>query len=603
MDHDTNPSGAPLVPGLVLGPLLGRGGHGSVWRARDAVTGDVVAVKVGRRPDDAHAAREAALLARVDHPHVVRLRNVVECPDGTRALVLDLAGGGSLRDLVAARGVLTAGETVTLAVGLGRTLADLHALGLVHGDLTPGNVLLTDDGRPLVADLGVSGVLGARDPAGQVWGTPGFADPADLPATDPARDVHALGAVVRFCLTGSASGSGGDAAGGAAERGRDALLALADLATAADPARRPDAAEVARVAWAAATAVPLRLVGTDDVRGPGGSGPGGSGPGGSEPGGSDPQGPSSRRPDGHGPHRVTGRLTPSRRAQPVDPVTAAGRAAAAALAGPASAPAADPAAARAQRDLVTAALLGRDADTPLAGDVTRRIRQSARTEADRRRAAEEAVAQRRRARVRRAARTGGVLAGAVVVGGAVAVAATTWLVDAPVRSREGGDGATRPAPSRPVGPGAVPPAGTRAAAAARPASGQLVRTVERLAAARARALRAGTDSALGAVDEAGSPAQAADRALLDRLAAAGVRLDGLRFTVTGVRVVDGPGAGAGGATGGAVTVEARVATSAHRQVRADGSVQRRVPAGAARRVRLVLVETAAGWRVRSVTAA
>ena len=156
---------------------------------------------MGRRPDDARTAREAALLARVDHPHVIRLRNVVECPDGTRALVLELAAGGSLAALVAARGRLGAGETVTVAVGLARTLADLHALGLVHGDLTPGNVLLAGDGRPLVADLGVAGVLGSA--GGERWGTAGFADPADGPADDPARDVHALGALVRFCLTGS----------------------------------------------------------------------------------------------------------------------------------------------------------------------------------------------------------------------------------------------------------------------------------------------------------------------------------------------------------------------------------------------------------------
>lgn len=573
VDHDTNPSDAPLVPGLVLGALLGRGGHGSVWRARDAVTGEVVAVKVGRRPDDAHVAREAALLARVDHPHVVRLRNVVECPDGTRALVLDLAGGGSLRALVAARGALSAGETVTVAVGLGRTLADLHGLGLVHGDLAPGNVLLTDDGRPLVADLGVSGVLGARpDPAGDGWGTTGFQDPADVPATDPARDVHALGALVRFCLTGAAGGGGTDGGGadgggadavaGAADPGRDALLALADLATDPDPARRPDAAEVARIAWAAATAAPLLLV---------------------------PDRPAADAVPGsaHGPDRLSGRLTAAGPAVPVDPV------------------------ARPHRDLVTAALLGRDVDAPLAGDVTRRIRQTAHAQTRRRQEAADAAALRRRTRVRRAARTAGVLAGAVVVGGAVAVAAATWLVDAPSPARPAGGQERTPAPTtRPAG--ATPTAGVRSAAVrpapAGPASAQVVRAVERLAAARARALRAGTPVALAAVDETGSAAEAADRALLDRLAVAGVRLDGLRFTVTGVRVVDGRGAsgdaGATGPAGGAVvTVEARVATSAHRQVRADGSVVRRVPAGASRRVRLVLVGTSAGWRVRSVSPA
>ncbi len=535
----------PVVPGLVLGRLLGRGAHGTVWEARDPVTGDRLAVKVGRRPDDARTTREAALLARVEHPHVVRLRNLVECPDGTRALVLELAGGGSLAGLVAARGRLGAGETVTVAVGLARTLADLHALGLVHGDLTPGNVLLADDGRPLVGDLGVAGVLGRAD--GERWGTAGFADPADGPADDPARDVHALGAVVRFCLTGSPDADAGPAGGhptGAAADGTagatsdatvDALLALADLCTGDRPDRRPDAAEVARLAWAAGPAAPVRLV------------------------------------------RSAGDTAPD-----------------------------DAGAARAReaRDRVTAALLGRSDAGPGAVEVTRRVRDAARSAADRQAAAAEAGRERRRRRLRRAVRTGTVLAGAVGVGGLVAVLAAAWLVD----DRPGAPGA-RPGPAGPSQPSGTGPSGERPSAAppvsgagaaspggaARPAPTAVVRAVERLAAARAEALGSVSVEGLRSVDETGSPALAADRALVDRLAARGLRLAGLRFTVSRVRVVR--------AEGPTLTVTARVATSAHRQVGTDGAVVTRVPAGAPRPVRLVLVETADGWRVRSVAPA
>ncbi|WP_158220353.1 serine/threonine-protein kinase [Kineosporia sp. A_224] len=550
MDHDSSAFGAssvpssvpPLVPGLVLGRLLGRGAHGTVWEARDPVTGDRVAVKVGRRPDDARTTREAALLARVDHPHVVRLRNLVECPDGTRALVLELAGGGSLAGLVAARGRLGPGETVTVAVGLARTLADLHALGLVHGDLTPGNVLLADDGRPLVGDLGVAGVLGRAD--GERWGTTGFADPADGPADDPARDVHALGAVVRFCLTGSPDAGTGPAAGhpagGTAGATADALLALADLCTGDRPDRRPDAAEVARLAWTAGPAEPLRLVAAGAA--------------------------ADAAPDDAGAART-----------------------------------------RQARDQVTAALLGRSDAGPGATDVTRRVRDAARSAADRQAAAAEAGREHRRRRVRRAVRTGLVLGGAVGVGGLVAVLAATWLVDdrtGPAGPRSGPSGSqpsgsqpqgAQPPGARTAGPG-LPGAGTSSGAGpSRPAPAAVARAVERLAAARAAAFGSASVAGLGTVDEAGSPALAADRALVDRLAARGLRLTGLRFTVSRVRVVraDGP----------TVTVTARVATSAHRQVGADGAVVARVPAGAARPVRLVLVETADGWRVRSVAPA
>ncbi|HEX2809567.1 MAG TPA: protein kinase, partial [Kineosporiaceae bacterium] len=180
-------AGSPHVPGVVMLRLLGVGGHGEVWLAEDLVSGDQVAVKVrrdqaaslpaprgegprgvGPGDDSADSAqqaaarlnREVALLRRIDHPHVVRLRRVVDLPGGARALVMDHAAGGSLADLVAIRGPLEATEAATLSVPLARTLADLHERGLVHGDLTPSNVLFTADGRPMIADLGCAVVLG-----------------------------------------------------------------------------------------------------------------------------------------------------------------------------------------------------------------------------------------------------------------------------------------------------------------------------------------------------------------------------------------------------------------------------------------------------------
>ena len=215
------------MPGLRLERILGRGGHAEVWEAVDVGSGERVAVKLRRAPaaarsgsgprprdrgrDDAagggvpeaaqRLAHEIALLRRIDHPHVVRLRRVLDLPDGSRAMVLDHAAGGSLAALVRSRGRLRPGEVSTLLIALARALADLHGRGLVHGDLSPGNVLFTGDGRPLLSDLGLASVLGA-DPQEATWGTPGFVDPAPLPAGDPARDVWGLGAVAWFALTG-----------------------------------------------------------------------------------------------------------------------------------------------------------------------------------------------------------------------------------------------------------------------------------------------------------------------------------------------------------------------------------------------------------------
>lgn len=476
MDH-ADPTGGPgprppLVPGLVLGRLLGSGAHGRVWAARDPATGEQVAVKV--LAADA-ADREPALLARVAHEHVVRLRNVVDCPDGSRALVLDLAAGGSLAALLSARGPLGAGECVTVAVALARTLADLHARGLAHGDVSPGNVVLAADGRPLLTDLGAAALVG--DTAPTRWATAGFADPRPGPAADPARDVHALGMVLRACLAGPGGATTGD-------DGSARLLSVADLCTDPDPARRPDAAEVARLVWDAAPARPVRLP-------PAGGGPS-AGP--------DPQ--------------LAGMLPWA--------------------AGPA----------------------------PGAQDVTRRIRESARSAARSAAQAAQERRERRRRRVRRVAvRAVGVFAAAAAVVALVAGGAA-------VLRAAGGDA---------------------------PDDAQVAAAVGQLAQARAQAFGSASRAALTGVAEPGSPALAADTALVERLAADGLRLEGLSFTVDDVAVERRARA--------AVTVTATVTTSAHRRVRADGRVAASVPAGAPQRVRLVLVRHDAGWWVRSAAPA
>jgi len=120
-------NGARLhVPGYILEARLGGGGSGQVWRARVGATSELVALKrvpIAGGADQARAARaEAAMLATLDHPHLVKLHDVVSVPDAL-VLVLDLAAGGSLADLVAARGRVTAGEAVTAMSAVGGALA------------------------------------------------------------------------------------------------------------------------------------------------------------------------------------------------------------------------------------------------------------------------------------------------------------------------------------------------------------------------------------------------------------------------------------------------------------------------------------------------
>ena len=150
------------LPGFVIGELLGSGNSSEVWAARIAATGERVALKrvALTEPDALRAARtEAALLTALDHPHLIRLHALIPTPDAA-VLVLDLADGGSLADLLARRGRLAVGEVVTALAPIGAALACAHQHGVLHGDVTPGNVLFTAIGLPMLADLGVGRIVG-----------------------------------------------------------------------------------------------------------------------------------------------------------------------------------------------------------------------------------------------------------------------------------------------------------------------------------------------------------------------------------------------------------------------------------------------------------
>jgi hypothetical protein len=198
---------APVVPGYRMEELLGRGGSGEVWRAVPRSGGPAVAVKLLVEGDAERQAREAALLGELDHPHLVRLHEVVHEPrrggQPRVALVLDLLAGGSLAALLSRRGRLRPGEVVTALAPVAAALAHAHERGVVHGDLSPGNVVFTAEGRPVLTDLGVARVLGEQA-AGEV--TPAYVDPtvARGGAPGPASDVFGVAAAAFHALTGVA---------------------------------------------------------------------------------------------------------------------------------------------------------------------------------------------------------------------------------------------------------------------------------------------------------------------------------------------------------------------------------------------------------------
>ncbi|TQM62955.1 serine/threonine protein kinase [Humibacillus xanthopallidus] len=254
------------MPGHRVESVLGRGASGTVWQGRDAM-GQAVAIKVahevGWLADEDATRTEAHVLMAVRHEHLVTLRDVVAMADGRVALVFDLVIGASVRSTVSARGRLRPGETVTVVTPMCEAVEALHGAGGLHGDISPSNVMLTADGKPLLLDLGAARLAGAS-PDAPIHGTEGFLAPEVRQGFAPteASDVFSLGALAWFCLTGNGA--------------PDTMLRLdpevirshvgsqlAEVIGACidpDPARRPSAPEAARLFYEAAPAEAVEVV-------------------------------------------------------------------------------------------------------------------------------------------------------------------------------------------------------------------------------------------------------------------------------------------------------------------------------------------------------
>ncbi len=191
---------------------LGRGGMGVVWRARDERLGRDVALKVLHSwvADDAELRerfdREASALARLEHPNVVRLYDVLE-DRGQTVLVLELVEGDGLHHLVAGR-VLGWDDARRYCGPVAAGLAHAHARGVVHRDLTPSNVLVErGTGRVVVTDFGLARLVRSSTSApvsGVLAGTPEYWAPEQATGepTGPATDLYALGCILFHLLSG-----------------------------------------------------------------------------------------------------------------------------------------------------------------------------------------------------------------------------------------------------------------------------------------------------------------------------------------------------------------------------------------------------------------
>jgi serine/threonine protein kinase len=143
--------------GYVLGEEIGRGGFARVHVAEPVGGGDAVAIKVAVRPELVAALRsEGQLLRRLESPYFVRILEEVVDADPPYAVLEYCAGGDLRRHMEEAGGRLAPAEVERLLTPVLEGMAFAHEEGIVHGDLKPENVLLTADGAPKIADLGLS---------------------------------------------------------------------------------------------------------------------------------------------------------------------------------------------------------------------------------------------------------------------------------------------------------------------------------------------------------------------------------------------------------------------------------------------------------------
>jgi serine/threonine protein kinase len=190
---------------------VGRGGMGSVWLCRDDKLGREVAVKqVGGLPGEssmhlARALREARHSAALNHPNVVAIFDALEEGDHVW-LVMEYVPSRTLSEIIRADGPLSPVRAARIAAQVADGLAAAHALGTVHRDVKPSNILVRDDDRALIADFGIARTVGQEQltRSGMVTGTPVYFAPelARGGEPSPASDVWALGVSLYAAVEG-----------------------------------------------------------------------------------------------------------------------------------------------------------------------------------------------------------------------------------------------------------------------------------------------------------------------------------------------------------------------------------------------------------------
>ena len=196
--------------------MIGAGGMGIVWQAWDERLHRPVALKMlrthpeltdsERQQSTDRALREARITAGLRHPHAVTVFDVIE-HEGQPCIVMELIESTPLSVLLSEHGTLTPSAAARIGAQVGSALAAAHKLRIVHRDVKPGNILITEDGSAMISDFGISHALGDATitATGLIHGTPAYLAPEvarGLP-TSFASDVFSLGSSLYAMLEGA----------------------------------------------------------------------------------------------------------------------------------------------------------------------------------------------------------------------------------------------------------------------------------------------------------------------------------------------------------------------------------------------------------------
>ncbi|OLF11392.1 serine/threonine protein kinase, partial [Actinophytocola xinjiangensis] len=194
---------------------VGSGAMGVVWKAEDQRLGRVVAIKhlvVRYALSDSNseetrrrAMREARIAARLQHRNAIAMFDVTE-HQGDPCLVMEFLPSRSLSAVLAERGTLPPAEVAEIGAQVASALAAAHAVGIVHRDIKPGNILLADNGTVKITDFGISKALddGTVTTQTGIAGTPAYLAPEIARGEDPTRasDVFSLGSTLYHAVEG-----------------------------------------------------------------------------------------------------------------------------------------------------------------------------------------------------------------------------------------------------------------------------------------------------------------------------------------------------------------------------------------------------------------